>query len=320
METIIQTEQFIIKKIQEDIYAVFSPDFISYGMCNSGIINLGSQTIFFDTFAIPEIAEDLIKYSKELTGNSEIFAINSHWHWDHVWGNQEFQSHIISSTKTREILVESKETMIHSFREGLPKYLAKARKYVENDENGPTLFEFTLPDKQDFFMHVKAVEKINKSLNKINLRLPNFTFDSRMSIWGENHQAEFIEFDGLHSQSDVILHLPQEKIIWAGDLIVNSFQPMSFGVKPGNWKKIFQEIKALKPDLIIPGHGFEMTFDELSKIEKYWEECEKYSEIAKEQNDPEKFLNTIELPDYLAKSFLGGHILFRNNVKQFVNH
>jgi hypothetical protein len=94
---------------------------------------------------------------------------------------------------------------------------------------------------------------------------------------------------------------------------------MSFAEKPSNWKSIFHEIKSLNLDLIIPGHGFEMTFDELTNIEKYWEECEKYGTLAKEQKDPEKFVNSIELPDYLAKSFSGGNILFRNNVKQFVN-
>ncbi|MHA2168576.1 MAG: MBL fold metallo-hydrolase [Candidatus Kariarchaeaceae archaeon] len=319
MDVIAETEQFVIKKFQEGTYAVFSPDLITYGMCNSGIIDLGGKTIIFDTFALPEIAEEIIKLSEELTGNSDILAVNSHWHWDHVWGNQEFHSQIISSSKTREMLIDSNETMIQSFRKELPKYLAKANKYVERNENGPTLFDFSLADKQDFFKHVKVVEKINESLDTINLRLPDLTFDSRMTIWGENRQVELIEFNGLHSQSDVVLHLPQEKIIWGGDLVINSFQPMSFAEKPSNWKSIFHEIKSLNLDLIIPGHGFEMTFDELTNIEKYWEECEKYGTLAKEQKDPEKFVNSIELPDYLAKSFSGGNILFRNNVKQFVN-
>jgi glyoxylase-like metal-dependent hydrolase (beta-lactamase superfamily II) len=319
MEIVLETEHIKIKEIQEGIYAVFSPVLTSFAGCNSGIIDLGGKTIVFDTLASPEIAAELLQHAKNLTGNTEIYAINSHWHWDHVWGNQIFQSNIISTNKTRELFTSSNDSIIQSFTDYIPNYLAEAKKTVEMNENGLTfLLKIELPDKEDFFRHVKVAEKINQSLDSIKLVPPDITFEAKAIISGQERSAQLITFDGLHSESDIILYLHDEKIIWGGDLIVNGFQPMSFAEKPRKWKIIFDHISSLKPESIIPGHGDAMNFEELQIIEEYWETCERSAEKALEAGDPKKYVESVNLPRKFGAKYIGGNKTFRDNIMRFV--
>lgn len=74
---------------------------------NSSLIDLGGKIIVFDTFLTPQAAGDLQQFVIDKYGRKPRIVINSHYHNDHIWGNQVFASEalIISSTRTRELRV-----------------------------------------------------------------------------------------------------------------------------------------------------------------------------------------------------------------------
>lgn len=63
--------------------------------CNSGIIDLGGQTLIFDTFETPIEVEDLRVAGNFHTRNPITRKINSHAHADHWFGNQVFNGNVI---------------------------------------------------------------------------------------------------------------------------------------------------------------------------------------------------------------------------------
>lgn len=72
-----------------------------------GIIDLGEETVVFDTMYTPQAAQELRRAAEQLWGRPVSYVINSHFHFDHVGGNQAFaHAAIISTAKTRELMLE----------------------------------------------------------------------------------------------------------------------------------------------------------------------------------------------------------------------
>ena len=72
-------------------------------ICNIGIVDQGTHTLIFDTFLSPFVAEEMKALVKYLKLPPVKYVINSHFHNDHIRGNQVFDSNakILSTTKTR---------------------------------------------------------------------------------------------------------------------------------------------------------------------------------------------------------------------------
>jgi len=108
-------------------------------MSNAGIIDLGNSTLIFDTFNTQQAAEDLKVAAEELTGHSVQYVVNSHWHGDHVRGNQAFSSSIIiSSTKTFDLISTIFPNRIQQQKEMLPQLdeeLVSLKQKMETEED-----------------------------------------------------------------------------------------------------------------------------------------------------------------------------------------
>ena len=72
---------------------------------NAGIVDLGDETLVFDTTLSLQLAERLREDARRLPGRDPGILANSHWHGDHILGNQSFTgARIVSTTRTRELI------------------------------------------------------------------------------------------------------------------------------------------------------------------------------------------------------------------------
>lgn len=67
---------------------------------------------------------------------------------------------------------------------------------------------------------------------------------------------ELLSFGAAHTAGDIVVWLPQQKILFAGDVV---FTERMLAILPvgnsGGWVKAFDSAMALGPKLIVPGHG-----------------------------------------------------------------
>ena len=96
-----------------------------FGLCNSGIVNLGGRTVVFDSMLTPMAGKALGVAARRCTGRSPDWVINSHWHGDHIWGNSAFlESHIVSSQRVRQLILRKSRDQWSACRREFPKELA----------------------------------------------------------------------------------------------------------------------------------------------------------------------------------------------------
>ena len=60
------------------------------GLTNAGIIVGDDSVLVIDSLRVPSFARDLIQDVKKITEKPIEFVIDTHSHWDHSWGNEEF--------------------------------------------------------------------------------------------------------------------------------------------------------------------------------------------------------------------------------------
>ncbi|WP_249310137.1 MBL fold metallo-hydrolase [Bacillus sp. FJAT-49736] len=238
-----KSKHFELQKLKDGIYAAIAKDG-GGSVGNAGFVDLGDQTIVFDTFNTQQAAEDLQHFAESITGQSVTWVINSHWHGDHVRGNQIFKdSHIISSSTTYQKMKE-----LH------PERIAKQK----NDIKGLLQFIESLIEKNDIGLEnqIRFLKEIATSLPSLELVLPHQTFNSKVMFHGSKRQAELFTLGGGHSFCDAILYLPDDKVIFMGDLLFVDTHPSLFEESnPENWIRILNEAKKMEIDIAVPGHG-----------------------------------------------------------------
>lgn len=270
-KTIPQSEHFTFHQLADGVWAAIAK---SSGLAgsNSGIVDTGDQTVVFDTTLSPTSAIDLCDIAKYLTGRPVTCVLNSHLDRDHVFGNAVFppQTKIYATTRTSELMAIQTPADILEFKK---KWSELQKEWIESAKTAKD--EDT---RVDFEEGVQFAQKVINTFPQLEPRLPNHTFNDVVEIKGGKRTVKFITFGGGHTDSDALLYLPVERIIFVGDLLVVNNHPALFNGHPQKWLEILAQIKALDPLYLLPGHGELATPSDISQMERYINETLRMAE------------------------------------------
>ncbi|MFD1739736.1 MBL fold metallo-hydrolase [Bacillus salitolerans] len=255
------SKHFTLEKVSEHVYSAIAKEDGGSG-ANAGFVNLGDKTIVFDTFNTQQAAEDLKILAENITGQPVKWVINSHWHGDHIRGNQVFKdSQIISSNLTYSKMKDTHPTRIKKQKddiEGLTNYIQTLKEQLT--QNG----EMELHNQIGFLMELKL------SLPTLELVLPSQTFHDEISFYGSERSAKLFTLGGGHSFCDSMLYIPDEKVMFMGDLLFVHCHPTFFEeTNPLKWMEILKKIHTLEIDAAIPGHGLVGTKEDITLLTRY---------------------------------------------------
>ncbi len=80
---------------------------------------------------------------------------------------------------------------------------------------------------------------------------------ARLTFFGGPRRAEIDWLGSAHTRGDLVVLLPEDKILFAGDLVLNKKIPFmqSPDVDPKGWEQILPRLAALDLSKVVPGHG-----------------------------------------------------------------
>jgi len=97
---------------------------------------------------------------------------------------------------------------------------------------------------------------------------PDKTFDDKMVIEMGNERFELLHLGPAHSPGDIMLWMPNKKIAISGDMAFHQrLLPVMEHTDTAGWINTWDKFIALKPEIIIPGHGSATT--EINELIKY---------------------------------------------------
>jgi glyoxylase-like metal-dependent hydrolase (beta-lactamase superfamily II) len=190
---------------------------------NTGVIIGDDAVMVIDTQATPVMAQDVIRRIREVTDKPIKYVLMSHYHAVRVLGASAYQpQQIIASQDTYDLIVER-----------------GAQDMKSEIERFPRLF--------------RAVETIP------GLTWPTMTFKGEMTLWLGKLEVKLIQLGRGHTKGDTVAWLPQQKILFSGDLVEFDATPYAGDAYFQDWPATLDRIAAMKPDALVPGRGAALT-------------------------------------------------------------
>jgi glyoxylase-like metal-dependent hydrolase (beta-lactamase superfamily II) len=84
---------------------------------------------------------------------------------------------------------------------------------------------------------------------------PEITFKEELVLEGSRRSLHLITYGGGHSPSDVFGYLPEERILFAGDLVMVDLHASVSDGWPDVWRHMLGRMRKLRVDRVLPGHG-----------------------------------------------------------------
>ncbi|ORU90921.1 MAG: soxH protein [Cycloclasticus sp. symbiont of Poecilosclerida sp. M] len=98
------------------------------------------------------------------------------------------------------------------------------------------------------------------------LALPNEVFDDTKIIELGGERIELLHLGPTHSPGDIVVWLPQQKLVIAGDMAFHKrLLPVMEHTDTAGWLETWEKFAALGAEVVIPGHGGPTTMQEVTK-------------------------------------------------------
>jgi glyoxylase-like metal-dependent hydrolase (beta-lactamase superfamily II) len=228
-----------MKQVSDNCFAVLNE---KNRVCdaNSGLINLAGGVVV-DTQSDLRHARRMIEMFGSVWAAMPRRVINTHEDADHVWGNQLFQgaeiiAHRSVPDRMRQVADPKKtQKLLH----GVGRLLTRV--VLTTLHPGLAAAGQQLLEEYDF--------------DGIELVLPTTLFDARYELDLDGVAVHLIYVGPCHQMGDTIVHLPKERVVFAGDVLFRQCTPMGWTGTYDNWFKCLDLLLDLDPEVIVPGHG-----------------------------------------------------------------
>lgn len=254
-----QDESFRTDTLAPGVFALIRPvrpDLIA--ISNHVVIIDDDGVTLVDSGLTPRVARAVLAEIRRLTPKPVRHVINTHWHDDHVWGNQVFReafpdvriiAHPFAYAVMRDSLQASLEANKATYADALTRYEAALRTGRTSRGDSVTAGMRSLFERQ-----AEALRWFIPEMPDMRITLPDITVDGSLVLHRPGREIR-IEFLGRgNTGGDLVVFLPEERIVAGGDLIVAPI-PYSFGSFLGDWAGTLDRVIALEPRVIVPGHG-----------------------------------------------------------------
>lgn len=285
-----QSKHFQLQELKPGIYAAVCGQ-RGAGIGNAGMIDLGDHVLVFDTFLTPQAAADLLAMTQALTGRQPDLVINSHYHNDHIWGNQVFlpQALILSSAGTRQLIATDGQEEFEWYGAQSVARLEELRRQYEQSEDAV--------EKENLAPWLDYYGGLAVAFPDLEMCLPQMTFGDRFAIYGSRRRAELYTFENGHTGSDTLLYLPDDGIIFAADLMFVQTHPFLAEGDPFKLIAILERIEKMSYTKIVPGHGPVGTKEDVQLLKAYVKFCVETGErLIAEGNIDDAALAALTVP------------------------
>ena len=220
-----------LHEIGDGVWAYLQPDG-GWGWSNAGLVTGGDASLLVDTLFDLRLTQEMLDEMRRATSAADDIGVvvNTHANGDHCYGNQLVRdAEIIASTRGAEEMENVPPSMLAAFVAAGPD-LGPAGAFLQQIFGE---FEF------------EGIEHTP----------PTRTFDGQLELTVGDRRVHLIELGPAHTSGDVAVHLPDDGIVFTGDLLFNGGHPIVWAGPVSSWVAACERLEALRPETVVPGHG-----------------------------------------------------------------
>ncbi len=211
----LEDKQISFTKLSDHAYA-----YTAEGDPNTGVVVGDDAVMVIDTQATPAMAQDVIRRIREVTDKPIKYVMLSHYHAVRVLGASAYRAeHVIASQDTYDLIVERGE--------------------------------------QDKASEIGRFPRLFRDVESVpaGLTWPTITFKGEMTLWLGKLEVKLLQLGRGHTKGDTVVWLPQDKVLFSGDLVEFDATPYAGDAYFQDWPQTLDNIAALKPRALVPGRG-----------------------------------------------------------------
>jgi glyoxylase-like metal-dependent hydrolase (beta-lactamase superfamily II) len=227
------------------VYAWMQPDG-SWGYSNAGLITDGEECLLVDTLFDLALTREMLAAMQDATPAAQTIdaLVNTHANGDHTFGNQLVRgAHIIASRSSAREMEEATPAVLAGMMQNADR-MGAAGDYLKRIFGA---FEF----------------------EGIESTLPTQTFDGELTHSVGDKQIQLIEVGPAHTRGDVLVHDPEDEVIFTGDILFIDGTPLMWEGPVENWIRACDRIIELEPRVIVPGHGPLTDTQGVREVQRY---------------------------------------------------
>jgi glyoxylase-like metal-dependent hydrolase (beta-lactamase superfamily II) len=231
-------------------YAYLQPDG-SWGWSNAGLVTGGGEALLVDTLYDLKLTRRMLDAFQSATPAAARIGtvVNTHGNGDHCYGNELLKGATIIATRAAaeemaEVRPERMAGIVRTARRlsRLPWPLGAlpcGRGLVSLREYG----RFML-DRFGGFDFAAST-----------LAPPTVTFSGTMTRHVGGKEVRLVEVGPAHTRGDLLVHVPEARVVFAGDILFHRAHPVVWTGPVRNWTRACDLILEMDADVVVPGHG-----------------------------------------------------------------
>ncbi|HLK32465.1 MAG TPA: MBL fold metallo-hydrolase [Terriglobales bacterium] len=251
---------FKLERVGEGVWAAIGTDGGKAG-ANAGFVVGEDGVAVIDTFADPEAAKELLAEIRKLTPLPIRFVVNTHYHLDHVNGNDVFAAAGATILAQRNV------------------------RDWERTENLKWWGDKIKPE-------VKARVE--------SLKLPDVVYDQGVDLYLDSRKLEVRSYPG-HTGGDSIVYVHDAGVLFCGDLFWNHHIPNLTDATTGVWTKTLNALVGSGAGKFVPGHGEPGTSLDVRALQQYLEDLRAAVGLARAAGKSGDALVEAVLPELQTK-------------------
>jgi len=251
---------------------------------NVGIVEGERAVLVIDTAMGHVNGQSILDAAARIAGERKLFLTTTHFHPEHAFGAKPFEggvTYVINQSQAEELA-------------------AKGPEYVEMFSTfGPGLAQL---------------------LADVELVPPDLTYEGQLRIELGGRVVELLDLGPAHTRGDQLIWLPEERIVFAGDLVENAFFPILPDPDANGvwWLEALDKIAALGPATVVGGHGAVGGPKLLDAFREYLERVrDRTAELAAAGSEPGEVVTTIEAEVLASYEGWGNEVWIKSAVESF---
>lgn len=234
-----------LQSLGNGCWAYLQPDG-SWGWSNAGVITDGESSLLVDTLFDLKLTGAMLEDMRRSIPATETIDIlvNTHADGDHTFGNQLVKgARIIGTEGTLKDFARFDPAIIQ-------RMCLNAEQY---GSAGAFLRDCFRP--YDF--------------SGIELTPPTETFSDTLDILVGEKRVQLIEVGPAHSLGDALVYVPEDKVVYTGDILFNDDTPIAWYGPVARWIGVCDRLLEMDVEVIVAGHGPISTKEDVRRMRDY---------------------------------------------------
>jgi cyclase len=258
----VNTRDLQVRELAPGVYTIRHPDPTDdFPDGNTTVVIGEREVLVVDTCYLPSSADADIARIRGWTDKPVRWVVNTHWHNDHVGGNHRYRlawpgAEVVAHDETRRMIDARVRSYVRRFVApdstfGRQRETLRRTADTGVDAQGARV---DAAGRAAAAASLARLERAAAEFRTVVIDPPTVTFETGLRIDLGGRVVELKHLGRGNTGGDVVVWLPAERILVAGDLVDHPV-PYAFGGYPTEWAGTLDRLAALDPAVVVPGHG-----------------------------------------------------------------